>query len=161
MYSYFYYLFTLTSLAFYQKKILQQRNNPLYKNFTFWWKSIHFVMIGFDPWIKKSINYLSCIEGKGEWKKFGEFHNSTRQLFLYFIISCILPQAIIRLKGNKWDKRDFIIEKHLSRWIINNQMSFIPISPSMQFKQLSFLSIKWTQPIMIERMDFQPMVKSL
>ena len=25
-------------------------------------------MIGWDPWIKKIINYLSCIEGKGGLK---------------------------------------------------------------------------------------------
>ena len=27
-----------------------------------------FIVISWDPWIKKRVNYLSCIEGKGVWK---------------------------------------------------------------------------------------------
>ena len=29
-----------------------------------WQKSLNFNINGWDPWIKKRVNYLSCIEGK-------------------------------------------------------------------------------------------------
>ena len=30
--------------------------------------SLHFIMIGWDPWIKKNDNYLGCIVGNGVFK---------------------------------------------------------------------------------------------
>ena len=30
-----------------------------------------FIVVGWDPWIKKSVNYLTCIEGNGG---LGELH---------------------------------------------------------------------------------------
>ena len=66
------------------KEILQQRNNPLYNDFTTVRKSLYFIMICWDPWTQKRVIYLSWIEGKGVWKTFNVFHNSTRQLFLYY-----------------------------------------------------------------------------
>ena len=42
------------------------------------------MIIGWEPKIKKRVNYLRCIEGKGVYERhFGVFHNLTRQLFLY------------------------------------------------------------------------------
>ena len=32
--------------------------------FSYWLKSQPFIVIGWDPWINKKGNYLSCIEGK-------------------------------------------------------------------------------------------------
>ena len=37
-------------------------------------------MIGWDPWIKKRVNYLSCIEGKGGLK---DFHRIEQNSALY------------------------------------------------------------------------------
>ena len=55
----------------------------------FGWKYLHFIKICWDPWIKKRLNYLSCMEGKGVWKTFAVYHNSTLQLFLYCKISFV------------------------------------------------------------------------
>ena len=48
-------------------------------------------MVGWDPWIEKRVNYLSCIElkGRGVWKTSTVFNDSTRQLLLYDKISFI------------------------------------------------------------------------
>ena len=35
------------------------------KGFPNWLKFQPFFMVGWDPWSKKMVNYLSCIEGKG------------------------------------------------------------------------------------------------
>jgi hypothetical protein len=40
-------------------------------------------MISFDDWIKKRINYFSCIEGKGVWQKFSVLNKMPSYLFLY------------------------------------------------------------------------------
>ena len=64
-----------------------EKQSPLWK-FTFGWKSILFIMISWDPSIKKKVNYLSCIEGKkGVCKTFVAFNDSVQQLFLYYKIS--------------------------------------------------------------------------
>ena len=41
-------------------------------------------MIGWDPWIKKSVNYLSCIEGKGVWKTSNGLQKMPRYLLIYY-----------------------------------------------------------------------------
>ena len=77
---------------------LNQKDINQYMNFKKMWSRgqplsgfINFIMIGWDPWIKKRDNYLSCIEGKVTWKTFGIYHNSTRQLFSiikYLLFKC-------------------------------------------------------------------------
>ena len=37
-------------------------------------------MIGRDPWSKKKVNYLSCIEGKGDGK---DIHRSAQNAVLF------------------------------------------------------------------------------
>ena len=36
-----------------------------YKAMTIGGKSLLFIMIGWDPWIKERVNYLSCMLGEG------------------------------------------------------------------------------------------------
>ena len=55
--------------------------------------------IGWGPWIEKIVNYLSCIEGKGAWKILEIFHNSTRQLFIYYrLLFCSDVQIQLKLR---------------------------------------------------------------
>ena len=65
-----------------QKRFYNRETIQLYKDFNIGWKSLHFIMIGWDHWIY----YSSCIEW-GVWKTFVGFYNSARLLFLYFKIS--------------------------------------------------------------------------
>ena len=46
-------------------------------------------MIGWDPWVKKSVDYLGCKEGKGVMIDIYlcKYHNWMRQLFLFYKIS--------------------------------------------------------------------------
>ena len=50
------------------------------------------IVIYWYHWIKKRINYLSCIEGKrgGVWKTFTVLHKMQRYLLIYYKISFIL-----------------------------------------------------------------------
>ena len=81
------YNFKNSSLfLFYRMSTKFKKNNPLYKDFTIGWKSVHFTVIGWVPWIKKGVDNLSSIQGKGVWLIFGLFNNSMRQLFLYYRI---------------------------------------------------------------------------
>ena len=52
------------------KELLQKRNNPPYKEYT----------IGWDPWIKKRVNYLSC---RGVLQTFPVLYDSTRPSIFY------------------------------------------------------------------------------
>ena len=62
-----------------EKQSLFIRISPLHG-----WNSVHFITIGWDPWIEKRVDYLKCIEGNGVYKTWYIFHNSTRRLFLVF-----------------------------------------------------------------------------
>ena len=44
----------------------RKRNNKGYKDITFGWHPPLF-MIGWDHWIKESVNYFGCTECKGVW----------------------------------------------------------------------------------------------
>ena len=48
-----------------------------------WPKSLPFIVIGLDPWIKNRVNYLSCIEGNGGFER----HKMSRYLLIYYKIS--------------------------------------------------------------------------
>ena len=67
------------------------------------WNSIHFIMIDWDPWIKKGVNYCSCIESKVVWSTFNVFLNSTRPLFLYCKISIFMSLPFLF-----WYNRDYV-----------------------------------------------------
>ena len=45
------------------------------------------ILIGWDPWIKKRVIYLSFIEGKGCWKKFTLLQKMPQYLLIYYKIS--------------------------------------------------------------------------
>ena len=97
--NYNYYVYYHTNIS--SKRDSNIEKQPLYKNFTISSKSVHFIMIGWDPWIKKRVNYLYCIEGKGGMRDIWRI--STRQLV--FFIKSLLPDV----RGGKiWD---YSIEK--------------------------------------------------
>ena len=107
------------------KEIIKQRNNPLYKDFTIGWNSIRFIMIGWDPPIRKRVNYLSCMEGERVWKIFDIFHNSTRSLFLYYKISFGMMKIMQYFQCNYttlifWPQnKRFLLASENSRFLYN------------------------------------------
>ena len=54
--------------------------------FNIGWKYLHFIMIGWDPWIKKGVQLFEIYRREEYKKTFGVFHNST---FLFDTISFI------------------------------------------------------------------------
>ena len=57
-------------------------------------KSKDFIVIGWDSWFKKIINYLICIEGKGVVKTITVLHKMPRYLLIYYKISFIIHNNI-------------------------------------------------------------------
>ena len=51
-----------------------------YRGFHDWLKSLFFIVIDWDPWIKKMVNYLSFIIGTGGLK---DFHCSAQNAALF------------------------------------------------------------------------------
>ena len=53
-----------TPLPLYEKfDSTLEKHKELYV-FQDWLKSLPFIVVGWDPWIKKTVNYLSCIDVK-------------------------------------------------------------------------------------------------
>ena len=50
-------------VSFYKRESTLDEHLGVY-GFYDWLKSISFIIIGWDPWIMKGVNYLSWIEGK-------------------------------------------------------------------------------------------------
>ena len=59
-----------------------------------------FIVISWDPWSKKGVNYLSCIERKGVVKTFTVVHKMPRYLLIYHKIS-FLPYYMFSLQKAK------------------------------------------------------------
>ena len=97
------------------KDILLYRNNPLYKHFTIG-KSLHF---GWDPWTKKRVSYLSCIEGKRDMIFFCAFYNSAWQL--------IVSLLSVILKNINFHNCINIFFYHMNRfvWYLSNQCKIL------------------------------------
>ena len=51
-------------MIFSQKRFYNRETILFLKIPPFGWKSLHFIMVGWDPWIKKRVNYLGFIEWK-------------------------------------------------------------------------------------------------
>ena len=50
-------------------------------------KSRPFIVTGWDPWSKKRVNYLSCIEGKGVLETFTVVNKIKLYLLIYYELS--------------------------------------------------------------------------
>jgi hypothetical protein len=54
------------------------------KGFPNWLKSQPFIVIGWEPWSKKRVNYLSCIEGKGVVTTCSVVYKMPRSVLIYY-----------------------------------------------------------------------------
>ena len=79
---------------------------PFIRNSPGGWKSFHFIMIGWYPLIKKRINYLSCIEVKGQLI----FYHDNLLLKIKHFVEKKYFKCYRLIKGN------YFLKKHSEAW---------------------------------------------
>ena len=102
-----------------------------------------FIVIGWDSWIKKSVNYLSCIEGKGVLK---DINCIAQNAALFYIIKYLL----IKLNPKK---NSLLLLKHDSIMFSNYIGNPILTQRERDYysKNLSYIEyfiIQWLKPVM-------------